>query len=57
MKDIESLFSFISASPAAPGAVAETVRRLREAGYAPLYESGTWNLTAGGKYYTTRGLT
>lgn len=57
MKDIQSLFSYISASPAAPGAVAETVRRLREAGYAPLYESGTWNLTAGGKYYTTRGLT
>ena len=28
MQDIESLFSFIEASPAAPGAVAEAVRRL-----------------------------
>lgn len=57
MQDIESLFSFIEASPAAPGAVAEAVRRLTDAGFAPLAETAPWRVTPGGKYYLTRNLT
>ena len=57
MQDIQDLFSFISASPAAPGAVAEAVRRLRAAGFSPLPEGEAWHLAAGGGYYTVRNLT
>lgn len=57
MQDLESLFSFIEASPAAPGAVAEAVRRLEGAGFAPLSEAAPWHIVPGGKYYLTRNLT
>lgn len=57
MQDIESLFSFIEASPAAPGAVAEAVRRLKDAGFSPLAETAPWQIVPGGKYYLTRNLT
>lgn len=57
MQDLDSLFSYIEASPAAPGAVAEAVRRLTDAGFAPLCETAPWQVTPGGKYYLTRNLT
>ena len=57
MQDLDSLFSYIEASPAAPGAVAEAVRRLTEAGFAPLNETAPWQIAPGGKYYLTRNLT
>ncbi len=57
MQDLDSLFSYIEASPAAPGAVAEAARRLSEAGFTPLGEAAPWQIVPGGKYYVTRNLT
>jgi aspartyl aminopeptidase len=55
MSENQGLFDYITASPTAPHAALETARRLREAGYTPLTESGAWRLVRGGKYYVTRG--
>lgn len=57
MQDVADLFSFIERSPAAPGAVAEAVSRLTAAGFRPLSEAATWELTQGGAYYAVRNLT
>ena len=50
----QKLFNYIKASPTAYHAVAETARRLEEAGYVALAESEPWSLTAGTGYYVTR---
>ncbi len=54
--DIKKLFSFISASPTAPHAVAEVAKTLEGAGYTRLVEGQTWNLVPGGTYFVQRGL-
>ncbi len=48
----QRLLDFIAAAPTAYHAVAEVKRRLEEAGYVPLPESGA---VPGGKYYMSRG--
>lgn len=53
-KYIEELFSFIARSPSPFHAVQEACRRLQEAGFMELKESGLWQLSPGGRYYVTR---
>ncbi|MBR5502820.1 MAG: M18 family aminopeptidase, partial [Oscillospiraceae bacterium] len=50
----QNLFDFIAASPTPYHAVAETVRRLQQAGYTALQEAAAWQLEAGKGYYVTR---
>ncbi len=57
MTHIESLFSYIKASPTAPQAADEACRRLDEAQYNRLNEHRAWTLVPGGKYYVRRGAT
>ncbi len=57
MTDLNSLFSFIEASPTAPQAADEAVKRLDAAEYIALREDADWNIVAGGKYYVRRGMT
>ena len=52
---IEKLTAFLDKSHSVFHAVAELVRELEAAGYAPLQESENWQLVKGGKYYMTRG--
>ncbi len=57
MNQLDSLFSYIKASPTAPQAADETCRRLIAAGYTCLQESCKWDIKAGGKYFVKRGMT
>ncbi len=57
MAELNSLFSFIEASPTAPQAADEASRRLSTAGYNLLREDRVWSLEAGGGYYVRRGTT
>jgi len=50
----EQLIQFLSESPTCFHAVDAIGRRLKEAGYKPLYENEKWELQEGGKYYVTR---
>lgn len=54
-QQLQDCFAFLSASPSPYHAVAEAARRLEAAGYTRLAESAPWTLTAGGRYFTTRG--
>ena len=53
----EKLMAFLDASVSVYHAAAYLTNVLEDAGYARLSEGETWNLTAGGKYYLTRGGT
>ena len=53
----EKLMAFLDASVSVYHAAAYLANILEDAGYARLSEGETWNLTAGGKYYLTRGGT
>ena len=53
----EKLMAFLDASVSVYHAAAYLADVLEDAGYARLSEEETWNLTAGGKYYLTRGGT
>ncbi len=55
--DMKSLFSFIEASPTAPQAAEEAVRRLVAAGFQALREDEAWSITLGGRYIVRRGMT
>ncbi len=52
---VRSLMDFLDASPSVFHAVANLGKTLADAGYTYLPESADWQLTPGGKYYTTRG--
>ncbi|MET0387172.1 MAG: M18 family aminopeptidase [Polyangiales bacterium] len=52
---VQSLLDYIDASPTPFHAVAESVRRLRAAGFSELSETDAWTLKPGGRYFTTRG--
>jgi len=49
------LMDFLDASPSVYHAVANLENELKNADYTPLFESDSWNLVPGGKYYLTRG--
>lgn len=53
----ESLFRFIGESPTAFHAVESARHMLLSAGYQELSEQEVWELSAGGKYFTTRNHT
>nr|MBQ8890750.1 M18 family aminopeptidase [Clostridia bacterium] len=55
MSDIKGLFDFIRRSPTAYHATEAVRQRLLGEGYVELYESDSWELREGGKYYVTRG--
>ena len=50
----QDLFAYIEKSPTPFHAVAESARRLEQAGFAALNETENWSLVPGGKYYVTR---
>lgn len=52
---ISDLLDYFDASPTPWHAVASAEARLRAAGFARLEETARWLLTAGGRYYVTRG--
>lgn len=54
---IEKLKAFLDASVSVYHAAAYLADTLQNAGYTRLSEGAQWNLTAGGKYYLTRGGT
>lgn len=54
MEFYQDLFDYIEKSPTPFHAVAESARRLRDAGFTELNEAECWNLQAGGKYFVTR---
>jgi len=51
---LNDLFDFLNEGVSPFHAVAAAERRLADAGYQKLEESAPWQLTAGGRYYTTR---
>jgi len=51
---VQSLLAFLNASPTPFHAVAESARRLREAGFVELSETEAWSLRPSGRYFTTR---
>ncbi len=53
----EKLMAFLDASVSVYHAAAYLAGILEDAGYTRLSEGETWNLTAGGKYFLTRGGT
>ena len=53
----EKLMAFLDASVSVYHAAAYLANVLEDAGYTRLSEGESWNLTAGGKYYLTRGGT
>jgi len=53
----EKLMAFLDASVSVYHAAAYLTGILQDAGYTRLSEGEAWNLTAGGKYYLTRGGT
>ena len=48
------LVEYLNASPTAFHSVAESVRRLRAAGFAELSERQPWSVRPGGRYFFTR---
>ena len=52
---MESLKKFFDYAHSTYHAIAYLAEELRAAGYSPLCEGETWELTPGGKYYVTRG--
>ena len=52
---VQALMRFLDNSPSVYHAVENLRTELENAGYTRLSESEKWNLTAGGKYYLTRG--
>ena len=52
---IKGLKSFLDSAHSVYHGVAALRAMLEEAGYCPLREQDTWQLTPGGKYYLTRG--
>ena len=54
---IDALCSFLNASHSGYHAVAYLENQLKQAGYTRLSECESWEITAGGKYYLTRGGT
>ena len=51
----QALMRFLDNSPSVYHAVENLVKELEEKGYTRLSESEKWELSAGGKYYLTRG--
>ena len=51
---VQSLLAYLDASPTPYHAVAESARRLREAGYVELNEADAWTLQPSGRYFITR---
>jgi aspartyl aminopeptidase len=51
---VQSLLQYLDVSPTPYHAVAESVRRLRVAGYSELHEGDAWKLSAGQRAYTIR---
>ncbi len=51
---VTDLLSFIDASATPYHAVAESVRRLQDAGFSPLFEDALWDLTPGQRGYVVR---
>lgn len=54
MSRVSSLFEFIRSAPTAYQTVLGVKSRLLSAGYTELSEGERWNLSDGGKYFTTR---
>ncbi|HYB99460.1 MAG TPA: M18 family aminopeptidase [Candidatus Limnocylindrales bacterium] len=52
---VRDLLSFLDASPTPYHAVAETLRRLENAGYRRVREQDAWDVEAGDRCYVTRG--
>jgi aspartyl aminopeptidase len=52
--EAEGLVSYLNASPTPFHSVAESVRRLRAAGFVELSERQPWAVQRGGRYYFTR---
>lgn len=50
----QELFAYVAASPTAFHAVEHTADMLEDEGYVRLSEAETWELTPGGRYFTTR---
>lgn len=50
----KDFLAFLDASPTPYHAVAETSRRLRDAGFSGLAEGDAWTLEPGGRYYVVR---
>jgi aspartyl aminopeptidase len=55
--NLQSLLSFLDASPTPFHAVAESTRRLRAAGFSELNEADAWELAPGGRHFVTRNGT
>jgi aspartyl aminopeptidase len=55
--NLQSLLSFLDASPTPFHAVAETTRRLQAAGFSELNEADAWTLAPGGRHFVTRNGT
>jgi aspartyl aminopeptidase len=55
--NLQSLLSFLDASPTPFHAVSETTRRLRAAGFSELNEADVWSLAPGGRHFVTRNGT
>lgn len=56
-KSVQALFDFIKNSPTAFHAVAAVRKRLLTEGYTELFETESWELKDGGKYFTIRNGT
>lgn len=55
--NVQSLLSFLDASPTPFHAVNEASQRLRSAGFSELNEADVWNLAPGGRHFVTRNGT
>jgi aspartyl aminopeptidase len=55
--NLQSLLSFLDASPTPFHAVGEATRRLRAAGFSELNEGDVWSLAPGGRHFVTRNGT
>lgn len=53
--ETRDLLRFLNASPSCYHAAADTASRLEAAGYARLWESRSWEVRPGGRYYVLRG--
>jgi aspartyl aminopeptidase len=54
---VQSLLDYLDAAPTPFHAVAETARRLREAGFSELREQDAWNIAPGTRAFATRNGT
>src|SRR4051794_16219169 len=54
---VQSLLQYLNASPTPFHAVAESAKRLREAGFVEVHERDAWTLQAGTRAYATRNGT